>query len=211
MWGLLVVGLGSTVVAPFAAYVALLLVAGGLSSSMREVGAQVIGNWVCVAAIVAIVVRAERLPLSSIGIRSPRWRDVGLGVAFWLAAIVFTIVSVAVVRPDVDSGPVELLLALPIGFRIVLFVTASVTEEVLFRGYALERVASLFGSIGAGAVITCIAFVAVHAPFYGAGESLLRLPIAIGLTVLYVRTRSLWSVIVMHALVDVPLLFAGSG
>ncbi len=206
MWGLLVVSLGSSIVAPL---IALTLVApiGALTTDEKSFLAQIIGNWMCVAAILAIVAGAERLPLASIGIVAPRARDAWLGIAGYIVALIATAV-VATNLIDIDRGPIDELFSLPAWVRISLFITAPTTEEILFRGYALTRLEMLTRRTWLAAVITCAFFVLLHAPFYGLKESLVRIPVTIVLTLLFLRTRSIWTPIATHLLFDIALLFA---
>jgi membrane protease YdiL (CAAX protease family) len=209
VWGLLVVSLGSALVAPLLALALVATFGPGLTGDEQSFLAQVIGNWLCVLVIIGIVIGGERLPLVSIGFQGPKWRDLGLGVAGWLVAL-FATAALASRYTDINEGPIEQLLALSLWIRLALFITAPITEEILFRGYALERLAMLTRNMWVAAAITTVFFVLLHAPFYGLEESLLRIPVTIVLTLLYIRTRSIWTVIVMHLLFDMPLLFAGS-
>jgi uncharacterized protein len=205
VWGLIITGLGSPIIAPFVVAVALYAV--GFNGDHVGFVAQIVANWTCVALLVLLVTKAEALPLASMGFGRPRWRDVPLGMAGYVVALIATAV-VASNLIEVDEGPIEELFALPMWIRAAMFVTAPTTEEILFRGYALERLAFLTKRMWLAAVITSAFFVLLHAPFYGLRESLVRIPVTLVLTALYIRTRTLWAPIVTHLLFDIALLFA---
>jgi membrane protease YdiL (CAAX protease family) len=50
---------------------------------------------------------------------------------------------------------------------LLLVVTAGVFEETLYRGYALERLSSLWGSQWLAATATLALFTLMHAPAVG--------------------------------------------
>ena len=89
----------------------------------------------------------------------------------------------------------------------VIVLTASVTEEVLFRAYPLERVARLTGNMWLAAILSVAAFVAFllrgwnMAHVWGA-----VLPLGAILTALYAWRRNLPFVIIVHFFIDLPLV-----
>ena len=90
-------------------------------------------------------------------------------------------------------------------FRDHLFiaVTAGVTEELLFRGYALERIEELTGNSLLAAGSTLLAFVLAHkGEMWGWKSVLLIAQPATIITALYLRFRDLPAVITIHALND---------
>lgn len=111
---------------------------------------------------------------------------------------------------DVDrggpvDGGVEAGLASFAGFsipqRLFVAATAGVTEEVPYRGYAIERLAALTGSPILAGAVSVVAFVAAHYGEVWDRSSLPRLAQpAVLLTVLYLLTRSLPVVIAVHTL-----------
>jgi membrane protease YdiL (CAAX protease family) len=98
-------------------------------------------------------------------------------------------------------------------------VVAPVAEELLFRGFALTAWRRTVGARGA-IVRSSIVFVLAHVLFVG-GEGfreaaslafvagLARLPVAIALGGLYVRTGSLWGPIGLHAAYNAILIVLG--
>ena len=98
-------------------------------------------------------------------------------------------------------------------------VVAPVAEELLFRGFALTAWRRTVGARGA-IVRSSIVFVLAHVLFVG-GEGfreaaslafvagLARLPVAIALGWLYVRTGSLWGPIGLHAAYNAVLIVLG--
>jgi hypothetical protein len=128
------------------------------------------------AIILIVVIRIERQPLASIGLRRPSWTTLLWGLAltvaitFVLAPVITQLVDRADL-PGYESG-LQQLLGIPARYRIFLAVTAGVVEEALYRGYAVERLTSLTGSYWIGGSIPVIAFGLAHIPGWGLGPAL---------------------------------------
>ncbi len=171
---------------------------------------QVIGlswAWVLAAALVLYVVRFERRPLSSIGVRGTRWTGYALTPVWWLIAIALSVLMIGLLLRDVDTSAAQSILDLPVWVKVSIVITASVTEEVLFRAYPIERLADLTGRVWLAGVIAAAVFVVFHMPAYGILPGLARAPGSIVMTIVYIRRRSLGPVIVLHAMFDVPIVF----
>jgi membrane protease YdiL (CAAX protease family) len=176
-------------------------------------GRQIIGlswAWLLTAALLLYVVRVERRSLSSIGFRGTRWTAYALTPAWWIVNVITSLAFVQLFLRNADTSAGEALLHLPVGTKIAIVITAGVTEEVLFRSYAIERITEVTGRLWLAGAITAAMFVAFHMPYFGVVPGLARLPGAILLTVVYIRRRSLGPVIVLHAMFDLPLVFVDS-
>lgn len=158
-------------------------------------------KWLLVAALLWIVVVVEGRPLAAIGYRRPRLSDLG-----W--ALLVAVLGVGVF---VASEPLITALGLPtregipqpsLAYGIASAVTAGVTEEILFRGYPIERLTDVgYGPLVAGG-LTWGLFTLAHAPSYPIGNLVQIALVALLLTAVYLRTRSLLPVVVGHVLID---------
>ncbi|MFP4591124.1 MAG: CPBP family intramembrane glutamic endopeptidase [Halobacteriales archaeon] len=82
-------------------------------------------------------------------------------------------------------------------------VTAGITEEVLFRGYPIERIIDGgFPPLAAGAA-TWALFTLAHAPTYPLGNVVQLALVALVFTAAYIRLRSLFPVMVGHIVIDI--------
>lgn len=175
--------------------------------------------WVLLGLILSIVVGVERQPLASIGLRRPGWSTVfyGLllaaGMSFVLVPAMIWLVGKSGL-PGYDRG-LRHLLPLPAWYRAFLAVTAGVVEEPLYRGYAVERLASLTGSYWLGGALAVVASGLAHIPTWGPGPALVALAAAGLATLFYLWKRDLVALMIAHVIVDaVGLLFlppAGAG
>jgi len=172
-------------------------------------------KWLPALSLVGLVRVVEDEPLSSIGWRpiEPRRfvRETAVGLAVMLGA---NVIVQPVLNRIVDDTGVEAGLGSFADFsipeRLFVAATAGTTEEIAFRGYAIERLAALTGSWYLGGVISLVAFVLGHASNTWDQSALVHIaqPTAV-LTALYCRVRSLPVVIAVHALNDaIGLLLA---
>jgi membrane protease YdiL (CAAX protease family) len=167
------------------------------------------------AFVLWIVVARERLPLSSIGLRFDRiGRSFGWGLG--LAVVAFAVLAACLVAFSafgIHYGEgAGISRALPVTLFAVT--RAGISEEVLYRGFALERLQSLTGSKWIAAGITLVLFAAFH---FRQGLAGVFLAFVLGgmFTLFYVWKRDLLAAITGHFLVDfvpnvlLPLLGAG--
>jgi membrane protease YdiL (CAAX protease family) len=194
-------GLFCALVVPYLTYLFLRTIYGGVQSPAR-IEAGLLLHWINLAALILVVMLAERRPLASIGLRKLRWWTIPLAV---VAAVIIIVVSSALTqafRLSADQVYATRLQSLPIVFRVLLAVTAGVFEETLYRGYALERLAALCGSAPAAAALSLTLFVLMHVPAVGWGH---LAPVAIVgtlITLLYLWRRDLVTNIVAHIIID---------
>ncbi|RME42076.1 MAG: CPBP family intramembrane metalloprotease, partial [Chloroflexi bacterium] len=166
---------------------------------------RLLADWAFALAILALVRFWERLPLSSIGMRQVTRRDLLWGVVGFMAGAVTFVITGPIVQAlglETTTPGIAQLASLPAWFRALIVVTAGVTEEILFRGYSIERLAAWTGHLGLGALVAYVVFVGLHIPFWGLGGTLQIGVWAIIVTTLYVWRRNLWSCVLMHILND---------
>ena len=136
------------------------------------------------------------VPLKSIGLRRPTWMT-------WLSAAVLWIFCWFVLprgtTPEMQSALHELA-ALPLWFRVVAGATGGIIEEILYRGYTIERLIWLTHRQWLAATVSVVAFTLAHIPAWGAGYSLAAdLPFGIVMTLFYLWRRDLVANIVAHS------------
>ena len=156
-----------------------------------------------VALLLWIVTAREKLPLSSIGLG---WQGLGgsllwgLGLAFACAAGLAAIL-VAFSFLGVHYGQGGSPISVSLWATALTVVRAGIAEEVLYRGYAIERIEALTGSRWMAALIPLIAFAAFH---YRQGWPGIAIAFLLGaiLTAFYLWKRNLVANIFAHFLVD---------
>lgn len=158
-----------------------------------------------VVAVLLVLRYGEKASLSAIGLVRPRLRSVliglaiGVGVFVALAAIVLALLQFGLFD---NKGASEVVLAWPLSFRIAVAAAAGVIEEILYRGYAIERLSAITGRRWLAAILALAAFSLAHVPFWG--WAALATPLVGGafFTVLYLWRRDLILCMVAHSTLD---------
>ncbi len=159
----------------------------------------------CVIAILVllIVLRWEQLPLASIGVRRP---DVMTGVlavtvilvAHCLLPLLTTPLLRALGLGGFEPG-LEAIANQPRWWRVCVALTSGPVEEVLYRGYAVERLGTLTGSLPLGGLLAAAVFGLAHIPFWGLGPALAaNLPFGVLMGAAYIWRRDLCATAIAH-------------
>ncbi len=170
--------------------------------------AQLIFLLIC-ACVVTIVMRWEHQRLSSVGLRPLCWQSVAWGGAF--AAFLIWIYSPLLAKamafaqiPWFTEG-LSKLSAYPIWYLVLAVLIGGTAEEFLYRGYAIERLASLTGNYWIAGLVSVFLSGLAHVPMWGWLAALTTVvSCALG-TVFYIWRRDLLANIIAHVAAD----FAG--
>ncbi len=153
--------------------------------------------WVGLATI-GMVSLVEHKPISTVGLALHRWtlRE-GVG-----ATVLGVVMACGAIVPLALAGTIELAgspLGSLLGSSLMILLIAS-GEELLFRGYLFQRVLEILGEI-AGVVIVALLFAMAHLgnPFITEVALINIFLVGILFGLLWLATRSLWSVIGLHA------------
>lgn len=168
---------------------------------LTPVGLPLVGGVIGVLLVRALASRdADRA-------RSP-WVRYGVPVAGVVAvgALGLWLTSI----PTPPSPVADLVRALPLSDKLLLVVTAGVTEEIVYRGYLVERLQLLTGRLWVGLVTSGVAFTLAHVDDKGLLGALTgSLLGALVFVTLYAATRNVWACAILHTLADSRLLLAG--
>ena len=150
--------------------------------------------------------QVEHRKLDSIGFRKFRWRYIWISLA---AYVVYVLIS-AGLEPVLKSAGLQSLRDLSpalkdYGFPLLfgLFLTGTFVEEILYRGYIVERVTELTGRRWLAGMVSWLAFTLVHLRFFGIGPTLEIAIIAIIFVILYIKAKSIWPAIMIHGINDI--------
>lgn len=172
-----------------------------------------IAKWLPAVAMTAYTYVVEDEDAASLGVR---WdgptafikRVVGGLVVMLGANVVLAPLQERLGTEEVESGMAEFA-DTSVLERLFVALTAGVTEEVLFRGYALERIESETGSRLLAAASSTAAFVLAHKSDTWSWKSLVLIaqPATL-ITAVYLRSRDLLAAMTVHALNDAVGLLA---
>lgn len=171
----------------------------------RLVGNEVLW-WVAVIVILFYVMFVERQPFASIGFRKPKILDLVLAVIAGILMVAGIVFIYSVVFPalhlTINAGVMRYLLETPFWYRLMLVTRAAVAEELLFRGYPIERVGELTGSRTLAALVSWAAFTYAHLSSWGAAQLIVAGYGGVVLTALYLWRRNLWANMLAHWIAD---------
>lgn len=153
----------------------------------------------------------EGLPLASVGWKPLTLKStltaVGLGILLSLLVPALTLL-VSRIIPQSNSGTVTQVVSSYSWLILLLSViTAGVTEEILFRGYSLERLLEITGNKWISGIISLVFFIAVHATGWNLAHIIgVVLPLGAILTGIYFWKRNVLFAIIVHTVIDLPLV-----
>lgn len=177
----------------------------GIDLGVEGPASSIAWNVLAVSALVGFMFLIERRPLASIGMRKPRakeleWALYGFGIYMAWQWVVLTFFP-----PASDSGT-ETIASLPIGAVLGIIISAAVFEEILYRGYPIERLSELTGRSWIAYALTVPLFVAPHLAFFGPQWLWTTGVGTIAIYVLYAKTRNLPACMLLHLCVNLPIL-----
>jgi membrane protease YdiL (CAAX protease family) len=165
----------------------------------------IVEEWAVAILLLAIVIFWERQSLASLGIKKMTGRDWLWGIlGFVIGAISFMLTGpiVNALGLGTTSAGIMQLAQVPFLLRMAVVLTAGITEEIMFRGYPIERLHTLTGRLGLSAALAYIVFVLLHIPFWGLGGTIQIGVWSIIVTLLYIKRRNLPACMLMHILND---------
>lgn len=164
--------------------------------------------WSCAAAVLIWLRFGEQLPLSSIGFRRVTWKGLLFGLLAAVTTTAIMVVHYAVVIPllhlNASAGLAaqQEILKTPYWFRVLLVLRAAVVEEILFRGYLIEKVRQVTGNVWIAILCSVAAFTYAHLAGWGVVHLLPVAAAGLIFALLYAWRRDLPSNIVGHFLAD---------
>jgi membrane protease YdiL (CAAX protease family) len=100
------------------------------------------------------------------------------------------------------EGGINKLARLPIWYLVLAVFIGGASEEILYRGYAVERISSLSGSYWIGGLVPLLFFGLAHVPMWGWGPALTTFVSGAILTLFYIWQQDLLANIVAHVITD---------
>ncbi len=162
--------------------------------------------WLTAAAVLVIAAAEIAAWRAHLGLEWPTWQSVGLAIL--AAAILFLAFGVSQylqgkfgIASSKQVEQYQKLLRLPFSHRCFVVVTAAVTEEVLYRGYAIGVGQHLLGSVWLACSLSIAVFTLMHFR-WGLAHLVPVFASTLVLTLLFAFTGNLWVCILAHAIID---------
>lgn len=165
-----------------------------------------VGLWLLLLfSIILWIYFVEKRTIASIGWKKVTSKTVFVGIGLGLVAFILFGISNVVIQAmglQLNQEVGELFASQPIFVLMIIALRAAVVEEVLYRGYAFERINELTKSKWIAALVPVIIFMLAHLS-WGIGH-LLFIFFAGGLFMLvYISKRNLGLVIIAHLVTDI--------
>ena len=100
---------------------------------------------------------------------------------------------------------------MPLPVLVALILTTATTEEILYKGYPIERLRELTGRVWPGVAVSFGVFVLPHLTFFGPQWLLYNGVNAVLNYALYLWRRNLWACMTMHLIGNALILIPASG
>lgn len=198
----LLVGLALALIPPCAGI-------GGLGQHIPNVPPMVgreLAWWGLAALVLLYVIAIERQPLRSLGFKRPTWRTFAFGFGGALVMLVgagaSAFLAIRYFHLTQNQAAYEQLANTPLLYRAALVTRAAVVEEILFRGYALERIQALTGNRWLAGLLSLAVFTYAHLSYWGWTQLIFAGLAGLVLTAMYLWRRDLPSNMLAHWLVD---------
>lgn len=162
--------------------------------------------WGLVAVLLFYILIVERRAPASIGLHKPDWKTLafGAGGAVVMLVGVGALINIALplLHLQRNADALQKILDTPYWYRVVLVFRAAIAEEILFRGYGIERIQELTGSRFIAGAVTLTVFTLGHLSYWGWAQVLIAGSAGLVLTVFYLWRRDLGANMIVHFLTD---------
>lgn len=119
--------------------------------------------------------------------------------------------ALTVIAPLPPGEGLDTVLDLSLPLVVAVVLTTSITEEILYRGYVIERLRELTGRMRLAVLCSFVVFVTSHVQFFGPQWFVSNGVSVVLLSVLYVWRRNLVACMTMHLLGDSVALLPALG
>lgn len=166
------------------------------------------GMWILLVLIVVWIHFVEKRTIASIGWKKVTLKTVlagiGLGVVLFMLFGVLTM-AIQMLGLELNRETAELIAGQPFPVLLLIALRAAVVEEVLYRGFAFERLFDLTKSRWLSALIPVIIFTLAHLS-WGVGHLVFVFFGGLLFMLVYISKRDLALVMVAHFVTDVLAL-----
>lgn len=164
--------------------------------------------WLLLSLIILWIYFVEKRTITSIGWKKLTAKTVLLGIGLGFVVFILFGVLTAAIRVmglELNQETAALIASQPFPFLLLIALRAAVVEEVLYRGFAFERIYDLTKSKWLAGLIPVLIFTLVHYS-WGIGH-LVFVFFAGGIFMLvYISKRNLGLIMIAHFITDVIAL-----
>jgi len=166
------------------------------------------GMWVLLLLIISWIYFVEKRTLASIGLKKVTIKmifgAVGLGLVIFILFGALT-TAIQAFGLELNQEAAQLIAGQPIPVLLFIALRAAVVEEVLYRGFAFERIYDLTQSKWLAGLVPVILFTLVHLS-WGVGHLAFVFIVGGIFMLVYISKRNLPMIIIAHFTTDVITL-----
>ena len=193
----------------------------GSRIGMSQYGSWMLGGSaekiICIAMLLGIVVFVERRSIRSVGLVPLTRQDVGLGLALFVVVVVVSGGFVGLLyvafpgffTTGIGTEQEKILQAVPVGVLLFEMFVNGFFEEITARGFAIDRLREVTGSLLLASAAALFLDLALHIPFWGWKHAILIFPAQTLFVLMYLWRRNISACIIAHILVDSVYVILG--
>mgnify|MGYP006304148183 CR=1 FL=1 len=166
-------------------------------------------KWLIVVLILSIIIYWEKRKLSSIGFKKLTIKTTLISILLGIVAVVLAVLTLGVLYNVLglkEPSTLSTISELPLIVKLFTITTAAITEEILYRGYSIERIKDMSSSIIIGGLISGFIFLAMHFPDWGLAGAIPQIIFTIFLIGYYIKKRNLLACIIMHWVINFMMI-----
>jgi membrane protease YdiL (CAAX protease family) len=172
--------------------------------------------WILTGVVILIVLQGENRPLTSVGVKTITGKEVLLaiviGIMLSLSVPVLTLIVSQIIPVSEEGSIASVAESVPAFILLLGILTAGITEEVLFRGYPIERITEITGNKWVALAVSVVAFILPHVAGWNLTHVIaVVIPLGFVMAGLYLWKRNLIFNMIVHILIDLPLVFIALG
>ena len=162
--------------------------------------------WLFAAVVLAMAVRGDGAWRLHLGLGPLEWPDlldaiVAIVVMFGGAVVLQRLVQKLGFKSTAATELQKKIFSLSAPYRLFIVITAAITEEILYRGFAIGIGQQVWGSLTVAFVVSLLVFVGAHFT-HGARALVTVFWISLIMSLLFVMTNNLLACMIVHFVVD---------
>jgi membrane protease YdiL (CAAX protease family) len=169
-------------------------------------------TWIAAIALLILIKYGEGRPFTSVGF-SPITIKEGLlamciGIVLSISVPLLTLLASQLLPSATDGSILDATVQNSWQMLLLGVLTAGITEEIIFRGYLIERLDELTGRPFIAVGVSVLAFTLPHILNWNITHVVgVVLPLGLILTWLYLWKRNIIFNMIVHIVIDLPLVF----
>jgi membrane protease YdiL (CAAX protease family) len=190
-------------------------VIGMLTSNFPEQTRAIWGlalTWIAAIVLLILIKYGEGRPFTSVGFSPITIKEgllaIGIGIVLSISVPLLTLLASQLLPSATDGSILDATVQNSWQMLLLGVLTAGITEEIIFRGYLIERLDELTGRPFIAVGVSVLAFTLPHILNLNNTHVVgVVLPLGLILSWLYLSKRNIIFNMIVHIVIDLPLVF----